>query len=58
MAERKYFLETERIAFSHWTDDDYASALLLWGDEAVTKYISKTGKFTESVGKIRLSIHM
>ena len=44
---RNYFLETERVAFSLWTQDDYNLALLLWGDESVTKYISKTGVFTE-----------
>jgi len=47
MFMRDYFLYTDRIAFSHWAQTDYDLAILLWGDEVVTKYISKTGKFTE-----------
>jgi len=55
---REYFLETERIAFSRWTQADYHLALLLWGDENVTRYISKTGKFTEQeiVNKLHLEV--
>jgi len=44
---RDYFVETERIGFSLWTHKDYDLALLLWGDEIVTKYISNNGKFTD-----------
>jgi len=55
---RDYFLETERIAFSRWTQDDYDLAFLLWGDESVTRYISKTGKFTEREIMKRLHIEI
>jgi len=54
----EFFLETERIAFSHWSKDDYNLALLLWGDESVTKYISKTGKFTENEINDRLNLEI
>jgi len=52
---RKYFLETERICFSYWTPNDYALALSLWGDAAVTQHISKTGTFSEQDIKDRLA---
>jgi len=55
---RDYFLETERIAFSHWTQADYDLAFSLWGDDAVTKFISKTGKLTEQEVLKRLNIEM
>ena len=55
---RNYFLETERIGFSNWTTYDYKLAILLWGDEAVTKYISKTGVFTEQEILDRLSVEI
>jgi len=55
---RNYFLETGRIAFSRWTQDDYDLALLLWGDESVTKHISETGKFTEQEIKDRLLLEI
>jgi len=51
---REYFLETERIAFSHWTPDDHDLAISLWGDADVTKHISKTGSFTEQEIMARL----
>jgi len=55
---RDYFLETERIGFSHWKQADYELALLLWGDEVVTKYISKSGKFTEQEIMERLNLEI
>ena len=55
---RGYFLETERIGFYRWTKDDYNLAILLWGDEAVTKHISKTGIFTEQEILDRLNIEI
>lgn len=44
---REYFLETERIVFSRWTEDDTELANSLWGEAAVSKYITKTGRFSE-----------
>jgi len=55
---RNYFLETERIGFSRWTQNDYDLALLLLGDGLVTKYISKTGKFTEQEIMNRLHLEI
>ena len=55
---REYFLHTERINFSRWTQDDYDLAFLLWGDENVTRYISKTGEFSEEEIKKRLSLEI
>jgi len=58
MNKRNFFLETERIIFSYWTKDDYILALSLWGDEAVTKYISKIGELTEQEIKDRLLLEI
>lgn len=55
---REYFLETERIGFSYWTEDDLALANSLWGEQEVTRYISKTGVFseTEIIDRLKLEI--
>ncbi len=42
----KYFLTTDRCGFSYWSKNDLPSALLLWGDPEVTKYICANGIFT------------
>lgn len=55
---REYFLETDRIVFSHWTEDDEHLAHLVWGEEMVTRYISKTGKFTGQEIKDRLNMEI
>ncbi len=44
---RKYFMVTERIGFSRWEENDEDLAFSLWGEKEVTKYICKTGEFTE-----------
>ncbi|AMC92437.1 acetyltransferase [Erysipelothrix larvae] len=51
---RAYFLKTERIGFSKWTDHDLILCNQLWKDEAVTRYISKNGMFTTDDIKNRL----
>ena len=43
----EYLIRTERIGFGSWQEDDRDLALLLWGDPAVSRYISRTGVFTE-----------
>lgn len=58
MAERNFFIKTERIMFSIWDKNDHALALSLWGNEAVTKYISKTGKFTVQEVEERLKLEI
>ncbi|CAF1028893.1 unnamed protein product [Didymodactylos carnosus] len=40
----KYFLQTKRLGFRLWTEDDLHLALDLWGDNAVTELIG--GPFT------------
>lgn len=42
---RDFFLETERVGFSKWRQDDIALASLLWGDPAVSRYICAGGVF-------------
>jgi ribosomal-protein-alanine N-acetyltransferase len=41
-----YWLKTERLGFSRWTENALNLARWLWGDPAVSRYIS-TGPFTE-----------
>lgn len=45
--ERKYFLNTARVGFSKWTQDDIGLAGLLWGNPEVTKYICASGVFSD-----------
>lgn len=51
---RDTFMETERLAFSVWTKEDTALVELLWGDEAVTRYISASGRFAREEIAARL----
>lgn len=44
---RDYFLHTERIGFSRWTEKDIGLARRLWGDRQVTGYISGPGGFSD-----------
>lgn len=44
---REYFLETDRLMFSVWNENDESHARELWGEKEVTKYISATGIFTD-----------
>ncbi|VYU62026.1 GNAT family N-acetyltransferase [Clostridium tertium] len=44
---RDFFMETERVGFSNWTEDDIELAIQLWGDKDVTKFICATGEFTD-----------
>ena len=43
----EYWMKTERTGFGSWQEGDDDSAFLLWGDPAVSRYISRTGVFTE-----------
>ena len=40
----KYFLQTKRLGFRLWTEDDFHLALELWNDHDVTELIG--GPFT------------
>ena len=52
---RKYFLKSERLGFSVWTEDDLDLARSLWGSPDVTKFICATGVFSDDEVKARLS---
>lgn len=52
--ERKFFLITNRIGFSKWTEKDIELAKLLWGNPDVTRYICASGKFDTDDISIRL----
>ncbi|MFV0395264.1 MAG: GNAT family N-acetyltransferase [Coprobacillaceae bacterium] len=52
---RTYFMRTKRIGFSLWKKEDIKLAQLLWGSPEVTKYISATGKFSNSQIEEKLS---
>ncbi|CAF2482546.1 unnamed protein product [Rotaria sp. Silwood2] len=42
--DSKYFLQTKRVGFHLWTEDDFQLAFNLWGNNAVTQLIG--GPFT------------
>lgn len=44
---RKYFLKTERLGFSEWTENDLGLAAQLWGNAEVTRFICASGQFSE-----------
>jgi [ribosomal protein S5]-alanine N-acetyltransferase len=50
---RTYFLNTERLGFSHWSEDDLALAMTLWGDPRVSAWIG--GPFTAEQVSARLN---
>lgn len=45
----KYFLNTERLGFLFWQQSDLPLALSLWGDPAVTQFITANGMNKEMV---------
>lgn len=51
---RSYFMQTSRLGFSLWQEDDQDLADSLWGDPAVTKFICASGTFTDQDIKDRL----
>ncbi|HYE11054.1 MAG TPA: GNAT family N-acetyltransferase [Patescibacteria group bacterium] len=51
---REYFLKTARLGFSLWSNNDLLEALELWGNPAVTKYISADGRMSEEQVQQRL----
>lgn len=54
----EYFMKTERIGFSYWTDSDLEVASQLWGEKDVTRYICATGEFTQQDIMDRLNIEV
>ncbi len=56
--KKEYFMKTEHIGFSAWTNDDLELATQLWGEEDVTQYICETGKFTQQNILDRLNVEV
>ncbi len=56
MTARHYFLKSPRIGFSQWTERDLPLARQLWGNEAVSRYICASGRFTEEEILSRLTL--
>lgn len=52
---RTFFMNTERISFSEWTENDIGLARTLWGDEDVTRFICASGLFSEQDIHARLN---
>jgi [ribosomal protein S5]-alanine N-acetyltransferase len=53
MSRDPYFLNTARIGFRCWSNDDLPLAMALWGDREVTRFIG--GPFTREQVEERLS---
>ena len=53
---RKRQFETERLFFSYWLESDSALADELWGDEQVTQFIAKNGRFSKAVSYTHLTL--
>ncbi|MEK4053248.1 GNAT family N-acetyltransferase [Paenibacillus sp. FSL F4-0087] len=53
--KRPTFLETERLVFSTWNEEDRALASALWGDHEVSKWISSKGFLSEDEVEARLT---
>ncbi len=51
---RDFFMVTGRIGFSKWRNTDFTLAKKLWGDKAVTEFISASGTFTDDEIAVRL----
>lgn len=51
---KKYFLKSERLGFSIWEETDIKDAVELWGNKAVTKYITADGIMSTEQIKQRL----
>ncbi|MBE7681016.1 GNAT family N-acetyltransferase [Paenibacillus sp. P13VS] len=55
---RETFLETERLQFSTWSEEDRPLASALWGDPEVTKWVSSKGFMSEDEIEARLAQEM
>ncbi len=51
---KKYFLQTNRLFFRRWNEDDYPLAKELWGDLKVTKLFDRKGILSEKDVKEKL----
>lgn len=55
---REFFLNTERLGFSIWREEDMPDALELWGDPEVTKFVVMGGKMSKEQVEQRLRKEM
>lgn len=55
---RTYCMETERILFSTWNENDAPLAQALWGNPLVTRYLTATGAFTDAEIEARMQLEM
>ncbi len=53
-----YFMESERLGFRKWIQDDIAQAGKLWGNPEVTALICASGVFTEEEIAARLDTEL
>lgn len=51
---REFFLNTERLRFSTWSEKDISDALELWGNPEVTKFITANGIMSKELVQQRL----
>lgn len=56
--ERETFLETDRLEFATWTEEDRPLASALWGDPEVMKWMSNKGFLNEDEIEARLTQEM
>ena len=52
--ESKYFLQSSRLGFRTWNENDLPLALILWGDEKVTRYIDSRKSLNDDQVRDRL----
>lgn len=55
MHMKKFFMTTQRLGFSIWIKDDIKYALELWGNIAVTKFITASGRMSKEEVHNRLN---
>jgi RimJ/RimL family protein N-acetyltransferase len=51
---KKFFLDTERLVFSVWSQEDLPDAMELWGNPEVTKFVVAGGKMSREQVEQRL----
>ena len=56
--KKEYFMKTEHIGFSYWTNADKELAIQLWGEKDVTRYICVKGEFSQQNIIDRLNVEV
>jgi ribosomal-protein-alanine N-acetyltransferase len=55
---RTYFMTTDRLGFSHWSEEDLALAMTLWGDPRVSAFIGGPFAQEKVSGRLTRQIEM